>query len=64
MGRAKLGRYISCTYLQGLSQASIGLVAQSCAHVEPLQPQQLTSLCLPLKPVMACTWCAFLIVST
>lgn len=43
-------------HLQGLSKASIGLIAQSCAHIQPLQPQQLPSLCLPLKQVMACKW--------
>ena len=42
-------------YLQGLGQASVGLIAQGGAHVEPLQPQQLSRLSLPLKLVEACT---------
>ncbi len=42
-------------HLERFSQAAIGLVTQSCAHVQPLQPQQLTSFSLSLQLLWACS---------
>ena len=42
-------------HLERFSQATIGLVAQCGAHIQPLQPQQFTSFGLPLELLWACS---------
>ena len=42
-------------HLERFSQAAIGLVAQRCADVQPLQPQQLPGFGLSLELLWACS---------